>query len=133
MPRTKPRRINPICTHEEVLPPIRSIYIDRKGVYRHVCRGKADCIGTRQVGFAAPEVQFWCPSCLETITIPLSATDRMEVWADDTRWGSSYHPHRDHLRLLGDHHGLPLTASVSENGRPCRTCGVPHLQLPKAK
>ena len=81
MAYTKVKREVPICHHDEEITPITVIFIDEKGRYRHGegCAEKLDCLGTCQAVGNATEVRFFCPSCLETVTLPLTALGRV-VW-----------------------------------------------------
>gem|GEM_PF-3149057 len=145
----KKRRIT--CHHEEVLPPIAVMWIDREGRYRHgarSCSSELDYLGTGETRGSETEVRFWCRHCKENVSLPLAVLDRLvrlgkyaqerrrrAMRTDDSENGGNNYWDFDHLHPQGNGTRFPRTVSVGENpsGRSCRLCGMPHLRLPKVK
>lgn len=156
MSYTKVKREVPVCTHEpEDIPPVSVMFIDQKGRYRHAepCAERLDYLGACQNIGSETEVRFWCSSCLEFLTLPITALGRVVRLGEDAegdgevrtgdRSGAS--PHHSLARLLsvgnpvspnGDGAQLPRAVSVKggdhEVGNRCRLCNLPHYAPPAA-
>lgn len=129
----------PNCKHAEDLPPITAFYLGKGGIIHARCQQGLDYRGTSQI-VRGIQADFWCNTCNEGVSVPLSVLARIDVVPDDIGWGVSGSTLLRRLRSLGNpvspvagvvHDRVPpQVGGKDEKYLPCRLCHLPHYVNP---